>query len=80
MWAQPAVAAYLLMEEDADVHRKRWVHPLNSCREQLGEYHHLMPQLRNDEARFVAYFRMYPALFDALHEKLEPFMKRRSVN
>ena len=34
-----------------------------------SEYHYLMRELRNDETRLVAYFRMKPVSFDALHEK-----------
>ena len=77
MWAHPAVAAYILMEDEIDMHRTWWVHPMNHARKRFGEYHHLMPELRNDETRFVAYLRMKPASFDALHEKVQDLIQRR---
>ena len=31
--------------------RRFWVHEINKARPEFGEYYHLMPQLRNDEAK-----------------------------
>ena len=31
--------------------RRFWVHEINKVRPEFGKYHHLMPQLRNDEAK-----------------------------
>ena len=37
--------------------RKFGVHPINKKRKELGEYHHLMPMLEQDESKFKEYFR-----------------------
>ena len=31
--------------------RKHWAHPINQQRETLGEFHHLVPELKQDESR-----------------------------
>ena len=46
--------------------RRFWVHEINNVRPKFGKYHHLMPQLRNDEAKFKDYFRMSSSNFDLL--------------
>ena len=46
--------------------RRFWVHEINKARPEFGEYHHLMLQLRNDEAKFKDYLRMNSSTFDLL--------------
>uniref|UniRef100_A0A0A9XA24 Putative E3 ubiquitin-protein ligase HUL4 n=1 Tax=Lygus hesperus TaxID=30085 RepID=A0A0A9XA24_LYGHE len=52
--------------------RRFKVHPLNQMREQLGECHHLFPQLRKDEGRFRKYMRMTMETFDYILSKVKP--------
>jgi hypothetical protein len=42
------------------------VHPINEIRDEFGEQHQLMPQLRQDEGKFKEYLRMNPSTFDYL--------------
>ena len=45
--------------------RKRmWVHDINSKREELGEYHKLVNELRQHPDKFYTYFRMSKEKFD----------------
>ena len=46
--------------------RRFWVHEINRVRPEFGKYHHLMPQLRNDKAKFKDYLRMSSSTFDLL--------------
>ena len=46
--------------------RPFWVHEINKVRPEFGKYHHLMPQLRNNEAKFKDYLRMSWSTFDLL--------------
>ena len=38
--------------------RRFWVHEINEARAEYGEYHHLMPKLREDKQKFTEHFRM----------------------
>jgi hypothetical protein len=62
--------------------RKRtwWIHPINQKREELGEYHRLVLELRLDSERFIKYFRMTPDLFDNLLSKVGPLIQKRGSN
>ena len=46
--------------------RRFWVHEINKAGPEFGKYHHLMPQLRNDEAKFKDYLRRSSSTFDLL--------------
>ena len=46
--------------------RRFWVHEINKVRPEFGKYHHLMPQLRNDEAKLKDYLSMSSSTFDLL--------------
>lgn len=66
-----AIALYLLLL----LRRKRQfgVHPINKKRNQAGEFHKLMPDLKADPAKFRGYFRMglpqFETLLELLHNK-----------
>lgn len=68
------VAAFLAEEEEKKTKRKRsmWVHPINQKRAQLGEFHHLFKDLKEDEKKFFQYFRMSTKKFFDLLDILEP--------
>ena len=46
--------------------RSMSVHPINARREALGEFHHLMPEMREDDEKCVSYLRMKQDKFDQL--------------
>jgi hypothetical protein len=48
--------------------RRFGVHPINQQRGQLGEFHKLVPQLKEDPIKFREYFRMGIPQFEALLE------------
>ena len=48
------------------------MHPIIESREQLGEYHLLVKELRPDESRFHAYFRMDTSQFGHLLSLVGP--------
>lgn len=50
--------------------RRFGIHPINRRRLALGEFHKLVPQLRDDPVRFKEYFRLKPEQFDHLLELL----------
>jgi hypothetical protein len=73
------VAALLLLRRRRK-RRRWWVHPINVKRLDFGEYHHLMPDLRDDEQKFHRYFRMEMEEFDFLLYRLTPFMHTNGSN
>jgi len=61
-------------------HKHRlWVRDIYRDRETFGEYHHLYPQLREDEDKFFEYFRMSIATFDLLLSKISHRLQKRSI-
>lgn len=59
--------------------RKMWVHPIIEKRLQLGVFHTLFRELREDERRFFNYFRMSMMSFDELHSKLKASLQRQNT-
>ncbi|MED6241710.1 hypothetical protein ATANTOWER_024872 [Ataeniobius toweri] len=51
-------AFYLWGAEKRRQRRRPWVHQILQGREQFGEYHHLLQELRLDDGRFQRYFRL----------------------
>jgi len=52
--------------------RRHWVRPWISRREQYGQYHTLMRELRQeDPAAFLNFLRMPPEMFDYILERIE---------
>ena len=47
------------------------MHPINSKRKELGEYHHLFSDVRKDKARFFQYTRMTQETFAYILKKVE---------
>jgi hypothetical protein len=46
--------------------RRTWVLEIIRKRQELGEFHRLVQELRLDQQRFLQYFRMTPETFDNL--------------
>ncbi|KAL2080736.1 hypothetical protein ACEWY4_024529 [Coilia grayii] len=62
-------------------HRRRmWVHDILRGREQHGEFHRLVRELRLDEERFQRYFRLDREQFDSLLSKIGPLLSMQSTN
>lgn len=60
--------------------RDHWVHPINLQRDSLGEYHHLIPQLLDDEDRYRSYYRMSPETFTTLMDILRPVLTKTETS
>ena len=70
------IAGVLLLRRQR-AERRWWVHPINQSRLIFGEYHHLMPDLRNDEDKFYRYLRMEFQPFDELLQRIQIYIQRR---
>ncbi|XP_056464855.1 uncharacterized protein LOC130404233 [Gadus chalcogrammus] len=76
-------ALYLLWESEERRKRKRrrvWVHDILRRRPQLGEFHHLLQELRLDDGRFQLYFRLSRAQFDDLLARVGARISRQDTN
>nr|CAB3263117.1 uncharacterized protein LOC101243083 [Phallusia mammillata] len=61
--------------------RSYWVHPILEKRNQLGEYHRLLQEMRLErETNFITCFRMTPAVFDELLNLVAPKIKKVTTN
>lgn len=58
--------------------KKQWgMHPINKRRRSLGEYPHLLPQLKGGSDRFFEYTRMSIQMFDFILNKLKPSLEKK---
>ncbi|MEQ2250221.1 hypothetical protein ILYODFUR_037676 [Ilyodon furcidens] len=57
---------YLWRAEKRHRRRRPWVHQILQGREQFGDYHHLLQELRLDDGRFQWYFRLSMTQFEDL--------------
>lgn len=76
-------ALYLLWTSDLDRKSKRrrvWVHDILQRRRQLGEYHHLIQELRLDDGRFQRYFRLTVSQFEDLLTRIGAKISRQDTN
>ena len=55
-------------------------HPINLRRNELGEFHHLYHELRNDNQKFFEYLCMSVGTFDLLLEKLHLKIQKMDTN
>ncbi|KAI2647457.1 nuclease HARBI1 [Labeo rohita] len=60
--------------------RSVWVHEILQARQQLGEYHRLVQELRLDDDRFQRYFRLDREQFDNLLSKVGPRIARQDTS
>ncbi len=74
-------SAALVLAEKRKQRKRRWgVRPLLQFRDTLGEFHHLVHQMRNIHAEtFHKYFRMDSARFDQLCDLLRPHLTKCST-
>ncbi|XP_059915795.1 uncharacterized protein LOC132463544 [Gadus macrocephalus] len=76
-------ALYVLwkLEERNKLKRRRgWVHEIIRRRSELGEFHHLLLELRLDDGRFQRYFRLTVAMFDDLLARVGARISRQDTN
>ena len=60
--------------------RRYWIHNVVGKRQELGEYHRLIQELRRDSDRFRRYFRTSTAQFDMLTDMIGPQIAKLSTN
>ena len=60
--------------------RAVWIHDTIRKRRQLGEYHRLVNELREDSFRFKMYFRMSPTVFDQLLALVGPTIQKKNTH
>ena len=59
--------------------RSNWVDPIRLARQQQGEYHNLIQEIRMNEVLFHQYFRMSVGQFDALLARVGPRIMKRNT-
>ncbi|MED6237384.1 hypothetical protein ATANTOWER_023882 [Ataeniobius toweri] len=60
--------------------RRPWVHQILQGREQFGDYHHLLQELRLDDGRFQRYFRLSRTQFEDLLSRVGRRIGLRDTN
>lgn len=60
--------------------RSVWVHETLRKRRHRREYHHLIQELRLDDGRFMAYFKMSRGQFDNLLSIVRPSITKMITN
>nr|XP_021186521.2 uncharacterized protein LOC110373544 [Helicoverpa armigera] len=78
------VIVSLLYEEEERMEKQqtkknRWVHDTPYSRYEEGEYHTLLPRLKNDQKRFHTYFRMSQNRFDDLLQIMKPLIEKQDT-
>ena len=62
------------------IHRTCGVHPVKESREELGEFHTLVLELRNYPDRFQKYMRLTVEEFDEVLELVAPLIVKKTTN
>ena len=75
-----AIIGLMLELEDEKKCKRMWVHPINQKREEFGEFHHLIQELKLYPPRFYTYFRMDLEHFMYLLHELEPHITAKICN
>ena len=69
-----------LEERNKPKRRRVWVHEIMRRRSELGEFHHLLQELRLDDGRFKRYLRLTVPLFDDLLARVGARISRQDTN
>ena len=69
-----------LEERNKPKRRRVWVHEIMRRRSELGEFHHLLQELRLDDGRFKRYLRLTVAMFDDLLARVGAMISRQDTN
>ena len=67
-------------DEDNDEPSRLWVHDINRGRQRYGAFHSLIQELRFDNARFSAYFRLDKSQFETLLCNVAPSMIKQDTH
>lgn len=59
--------------------RKYWVHPMNSSREELGQFDDFYKNIRRYPEKFFEYFRMSVISFDELLRRIRPHITKQKT-
>lgn len=59
--------------------RRYWVHPINSNREEFGQFDAFYDSIRRYPDKFFEYFRMSITSFDELLRKLRPHITKQTT-
>jgi len=70
----------LLLYAVVNKRERKWVHEVNMKRREYGEFHHLMKQLRQNEVKFIEYFRMSSNQFEQLLSLIKDDIEKKEVN
>ena len=60
--------------------KRKWVHEINLERKDFGEFHTLMPEIRQDEKRFCIYFRMPSEFFNEILSPIKEDITKKDTN
>ena len=60
--------------------KRKWVREINVEHKEFGEFHTLMPELRQDEKRFYIYFRMPSKCFDEILSLIKEDITKMDTN
>lgn len=60
--------------------RRFWVHPINSQRRRLGEFHHLVQELAEHPERYERYVRMSKNQYEEILEGIRPLIEKQDTN
>ncbi|XP_062387121.1 uncharacterized protein LOC134100772 [Sardina pilchardus] len=66
-------------EDGGNEHSRLWVHDINRGRQHYGAFHSLVQELRFDNARFAAYFRLDKCQFEALLRVVAPTISKQNT-
>ncbi|KAF5275922.1 hypothetical protein FQA39_LY00718 [Lamprigera yunnana] len=69
----------LIVQQEATKSSLPWVHKINKKRDELGEFHHLIPELQQCPKRFHIYFRMSKEKFAYLHELVQSDIAKQDI-
>lgn len=73
-----ACGTFLVIEEEKRKKRRYWVHNLWKAREEEGEFHTIFSRLKDDQEKFIKYFRMSIPKFLNLLEILGTDIQRHN--
>ncbi|VVC33296.1 Hypothetical protein CINCED_3A010333 [Cinara cedri] len=73
-WEEELETAAVFVVSDGQIKK-----PPDQSGEQLGEFHRLFRELRNEPKRFHMYFRMTKEEFDYLHELIKQDIQKQNT-
>lgn len=71
---------YVCLKKTQTLKKRIWVHPILLERTIHGEFHQLIQELKMDENRFQAYFRLNLSQFNHLLHLAAPDLQKMNIN